>query len=462
MPCRDVQCVRSDGLRITMMIVSFATVFRGVCTAGVLTVSTSSVAAPLLTWKDATPSALAPFAGQVQPLAELAQHHMVMFQHSPQSVQIPHKTGIKRFDQARFQTAAVIINATPEQIKQTLSQHNQYVGLFPTLTHAKVLQHQRNIQQVKYSIHVPIPIPLLSFKEDVVMQHQLDDHSLSTLVIDSPIQYGQGKFEWFALPNKQTLVTLTQWGDLNTPKGFIVSTIFKAMPEIKQGIPVGVNGFVLESLRQRFNKTTLDACETSKCTPQLTLPEDQWTWAQKYSEKTQAPVIFVHEPVGRRVAGKLDPIRFVSAVDTLDAPVNTVQPLMSDPRFFAKTMRQIRKVEVKPQPNFTDATFHVGLGLGIISIPFKLDMRYEQDTPQSIRYRVIGGDIDFMQGRMAFAPAGNRTRIVMTTAGKVGDNDPFLLRIGRALPYSDFLSSLGSLPVLLGKADRYVRDQPKS
>jgi hypothetical protein len=75
---------------------------------------------------------------------------------------------------------------------------------------------------------------------------------------------------------------------------------------------------------------------------------------------------------------------------------------------------------------------------------------------------VIGGDIDFMQGRMAFAPAGHRTRIVMTTAGKVGDNDPFLLRIGRALPYSDFLSSLGSLPVLLGKADRYVRDQPKS
>jgi carbon monoxide dehydrogenase subunit G len=445
-----------------MMVVSFATATRCVVAAGVCVISTLSLATPLLTWTDSTPSALAPFAGQVQPLAELAQRHMVMFQHAPQSVVIPHPDGAQRYDNVRFQTAALIVNTTPEQIKHTLSQYQQYVGLFPTLTHAKVLQKLQNIQQVKYSVHVPIPIPILSFKEDVVMQHQLDDHSLSTLIIESPIQYGQGKFEWYALPNKQTLVTLTQWGDLNTPKGFVISTIFKSMPEIKQGIPVGVNGFVLESLRQRFNKTPMEACETSKCTPQLTLPEDQWAWAQKYSEKIQAPVIFVHEPVGRRVGGKLDPIRFVSAVDTLDAPMQKVQPLMSDPHFFAKTMRQIRKIEVKPQANYTDATFHIGLGLGVISIPFRLDMRYEQDTPQSVRYRVIGGDIDFMQGRMAFAPAGHRTRIVMTTAGKVGDNDPFLLRIGRALPYSDFLSSLGSLPVLLGKADRYVRDQPKS
>ena len=76
---------------------------------------------------------------------------------------------------------------------------------------------------------------------------------MSLLIIDSPFPHGMGKFEWFALGNNKTLVTLTHWNDLDVTKGFLITTLLKAMPEIKTGIPYGANTFALEALNEKFN-----------------------------------------------------------------------------------------------------------------------------------------------------------------------------------------------------------------
>ena len=92
----------------------------------------------------------------------------------------------------------MVLPASEAQVEKLLQHYPNYVGLFPTLKSAKVLS-SKGIQQVKYQVHIPTPIPVLNFKETVVMQHHLENNSISTLILDAPIPYGAGKLEWFAL-----------------------------------------------------------------------------------------------------------------------------------------------------------------------------------------------------------------------------------------------------------------------
>jgi carbon monoxide dehydrogenase subunit G len=418
--------------------------------------------ASITVWNDPTPSALAPFAGQANSVADLAGSDIMIYGHAPRAMTLPSSRGPRYYPKAGFTSAALVVSATPQQVKQTLSNYAGYVGLFPTLTSAKTIEQQGNISQVKYHIHVPVPIPLLSFSEDVVMQHQLTDNSLSTLLIDSPIQYGQGKFEWFALPNGKTLVTLTQWGDLNEPKGFVISTMFKAMPEIKSAIPSSVNAFVLESLRRRFMpETRLPAAQSvANIVPVLDYSDAQMNTIQRLIDQSKTPVVFTHVPRQMQTSKRNENMHFVTSITTLNAPIAKTQSALADPRSYTKMLRQVRRVESTTLPNDQgqDSEIHVGMGLGVISIPFKLHMRFRNESDHTVRYWANGGDIEFMQGRMRFeAINAKQTRVIMTSAGKVGDDAPFLLKIGRSLPYSDFLPTVGTGPILFEKASRFLQ-----
>ena len=64
----------------------------------------------------------------------------------------------------------------------------------------------------------------------------------------------------------ELLITITQWGDLNQPKGFIFKENFKTQfLEVKLGVPSTGNAFVLEALRTRFIKKTLPHLMAGKC-----------------------------------------------------------------------------------------------------------------------------------------------------------------------------------------------------
>ena len=164
-----------------------------------------------LNWIDPQiPSALAPFADRVDALATLAEDNILIYQHPRQATATPTERGVRHYQNVSFNSSALVVSATPREVRQLLSDYRNHVGLFPTLTEAKPLSSQNGISQMQYRIQVPVPIPLLSFDEKIILQHQLEEHRLSTLMIDAPIQYGLGQFEWFGLPNGKTLVTLTQ------------------------------------------------------------------------------------------------------------------------------------------------------------------------------------------------------------------------------------------------------------
>lgn len=431
-----------------------------------LVMSVSSHAA-MVNWQDSMPSAIKPFADNAAQLAQLVDNDIMVYSHPAQSLNVPSKKGILHYNNARFSSAAIIVPAKPEQVKQLLAQYSGYAGLFPTLTKATVLEQSGNMTQMKYRIHVPVPIPILNFNEDVVMQHQVNANSIQTLILDSPIQYGMGKFEWFPVDSTHTLVTLTQWGDLDKPKGFLVSTILKAIPEVKQGIPQSVDTFVLETLKRKFDPDGKLPTQGPRQLPYKKLQQNEIQLIQQLNARSGSPVMFIHRPVNMPYSNRAEALQFVSTYATLRAPAARSTQVLGSPANFKNMFSQVSKVEVKPLGNqASEAAVTVKVGLGVIAIPFKINLRYYNEPNNKLYYQANGGDIEYMQGQMQFSPlpgaqSSQQTFLSMTSAGKIGDNAPFLLKIGKSLPYSELLPTVGGAPVFIYKANQYLsKTQP--
>ena len=262
----------------------------------------------IITWTDNIPSALQPFQNNPQLLASYTQDTIFIYGHPAVKTSVP---TLKSNPQptVSFTSAAIIVPANTQQVAKTLTDFSHYVGLFPTLKSAKTIEQSGNIVQVKYKVSIPTPIPVLNFNEDVTLQHQIKPNSIASLVIDAPIHYGVGKLEWFALDEHRTLVTLTQWGDLNQPKGFILKKILNAIPEVKLGVPSTGNAFVLEALRTRFigkNTAPLDGGQM----PSPQLNATQLTKIAQLSQTSQQPVSFLHAPTSIMYTHGREAMRF--------------------------------------------------------------------------------------------------------------------------------------------------------
>lgn len=406
--------------------------------------------AQLITWTDNIPSALQPFQNKPQILAGYTQNHIFIYGHPAIKTAVP---TLKSNPQptANFTSAAIIVPVNAQQVAKTLTDFNQYVGLFPTLKSAKKLAQSGNTTQMKYRVSIPTPIPVLNFNEDVTMQHQLAANSISTLVIDAPIPYGVGKFEWFALDENRTLITLTQWSDLNQPQGFLFKKILNAIPEVKLGIPSSGSAFILEALRNRFigsNSTPLAAGQIPS--PQLTT--SQLAKVAQLSQAAQQPVSFLHAPTTLPYTHGRESMRFTTTYQFYKQPPQQLQKWLVPSAYQALFPRQIKKVSTTPLQNQSqEADIHVNVGLGVISIPFsfKLHFNYPQSTENN--FHANGGDLRYIKGQMILNENDQGSLLKMTTAMKIDEKAPFLLRAMRSLPYHDTLPAIGGNAVFVQK-----------
>ena len=316
-----------------------------ICTAIFFSI-TQSCFAQIITWNDNIPSALQPFQNNPQLLASYTQNNIFIYPHPNTKTNVP---TLKSNSQpsVSFTSAALIVPANVQQVAKTLTNFNQYVGLFPTLKSAKTLEQSGNIIKMKYKVSIPTPIPVLNFNEDVTLQHQIKSNSIASLVIDSPIPYGVGKFEWFALDDHRTLITLTQWGDLNQPKGFIFKKILNAIPEAKLGIPSSTNAFILESLRTRFIKPNIVALNSGQI-PSPQLNETQLTKIAQLSQNAQQPVSYLHVPTSILYTHGRETMRFTTTYQFYQQPPQLLHKWLSPLAYQELFPRQVKKIITSP------------------------------------------------------------------------------------------------------------------
>lgn len=404
----------------------------------------------IMTWTDNIPSALQPFQNNPQVLASYTQDTIFIYGHPAVKTSVP---TLKSNPQptVSFTSAAIIVPANTQQVAKTLTDFSHYVGLFPTLKSAKTIEQSGNIVQVKYKVSIPTPIPVLNFNEDVTLQHQIKPNSIASLVIDAPIPYGVGKLEWFALDEHRTLVTLTQWGDLNQPKGFILKKILNAIPEVKLGVPSTGNAFVLEALRTRFigqNTAPLDGRQM----PSPQLNATQLTKIAQLSQTSQQPVSFLHAPTSIMYTHGREAMRFSTTYQFYKQTPQQLQKWLTPLAYKDLFPRQIKKVVTTPiQNQGQDADIQVNVGLGVINIPFAFKLHFNYPNASENNFYANGGDLRFIKGQMGFTELNQGALLKMTTSMKIDEKAPFLLRAMRSLPYHDVLPAVGGNAVFVQK-----------
>ena len=420
-----------------------------ICTAIFFSI-TQSCFAQIITWNDNIPSALQPFQNNPQLLASYTQNNIFIYPHPNTKTNVP---TLKSNSQpsVSFTSAALIVPANVQQVAKTLTNFNQYVGLFPTLKSAKTLEQSGNIIKMKYQVSIPTPIPVLNFNEDVTLQHQIKSNSIASLVIDSPIPYGVGKFEWFALDDHRTLITLTQWGDLNQPKGFIFKKILNAIPEAKLGIPSSTNAFILESLRTRFIKPNIVALNSGQI-PSPQLNETQLTKIAQLSQNAQQPVSYLHVPTSILYTHGRETMRFTTTYQFYQQPPQLLHKWLSPLAYQELFPRQVKKIITSPiQNQGQDANIQVNVGLGVINIPFAFKLHFNYPNTIENNFYANGGDLRFIKGKMIATELNQSTLFKITSSIKIDEKAPFLLRAMRSLPYHDVLPAVGGNTVFVQK-----------
>ena len=421
------------------------------CSLFLLSLSSLGVAA-IVDWQNPTPSALAPFDNNAKLVAEIANNQIMLYSHPQQNIKFQTIKGLKSYNNVQFTTGAFVVNATPQQIQNTLQNYANYVGLFPTLKTAKILEEKQNIKQVKYRISVPTPIKVLNFKEDVIIQHEIHQNHLSSLFIDSPLQYGLSNIEWFALDGQKSLVTITHWSDTESVKGFLVSTILKAMPEAKVAMPYAVNTFVIESLRLKFNgKGTPQTLTTA--VPEKNISSTNYQKIIELSKKTAQPIAFVHSPVNVSYKHGQEEMRFTTSYQYFNASAHQTEKLLEPTVYQQLFPKYVRKIELIPnQDTSKDAIIYVRAGLGVITIPFNLRLRFLPPKNNTVDMFAVGGDMKLMKTTMQISPYQQNSVWKMTSAAKIDASAPFLLRSMRSLPYHDVLPTAAVSKVIASKA----------
>lgn len=412
--------------------------------------------AKIIQWKEQIPSSLSVFQGKAQTLADLTANRILIYAHPAQAITLPTFKNPQSMT-GKFYTGAVVVPANSQNVARLLSNYSGYNGLFPTLKSAKVLQQQGAITQMKYQVSIPTPIPILNFKENVLMQHHLTANSISTIVLDAPIPYGAGKIEWFDLGGNKTLITVTQWGDLNHPKGFLFSTILNALPEAKLGIPSGTNAFLLEALQQHFKTPSSQILKVGEL-PETRLSSSQVQKIAALSQFSQEPVSFILPSNKVPYSHGLESLRFSSSYQYFAKSPQQLKHWLSVPAYQELFPRQIKDIDIKQiDSNTFDADYKISVGLGVINIPFDFKLRFDYPNSLENQFDAVGGDLQFVKGGMQLIPQGNGTLLNVTSAMKIHDKAPFLLRAMRSMPYHDMLPAIGGNTVLALKIKQKMK-----
>lgn len=427
-----------------------STRFYGLTLIGLAFMVSSTLQAQMIVWKDNIPSSLQPFQNNAQQLANFTQDKILIFGHPAIKTAVP--TSLKNPNPtAHFTSSAIIVPVSTATVEKTLSNYSQYVGLMPTLKSAQVLESANGITQVKYKVSIPTPIPILNFNEAIIFQHQLSHNSLASIVIDAPIPYGVGKFEWFSLGENKTLLTLTQWGDLDQPKGFLFRKILSAIPEAKLGIPSGTNAFILESLRKKWMGNKVTALNARQL-PSTQLSPQQLDKIAQISQASQQPVSVIHTPTSIPDPHGREAMRFVTTYQYYAQTPQQLQKWTQPTTYKSLFPRQIKSITTTPlKDKSQNAEFKVSVGLGVISIPFQIKMNFKYPSVTENQFVANGGDLKYLKGEMQFLPENNGSLLKMTTAVKIDDQAPFLLRAVRSLPYHELLPAVGGNVVFAQK-----------
>lgn len=358
---------------------------------------------------------------------------------------------LKEYKNKRVGYAFSVIRAPADEIRDMVWDMGSQGEYSPLLRKSKNLETKNNIRFAKFKQIIKTPVMTLA-STFVWQLERLDNGDIATYLIDkgdvgSIFQYWQ----FFKLNEKETLVVLTGWQDIDTAT-FSYKLMVDSEPALGKVFPLLTLYERLVQFKLEAEKrlgTTLDKSDKSY---------DIRTINSFLSEKEHADLnelkklndlgslLFFQEARTLRKSEDYDSVDIVqvSALQYIPYPKEQVKPYIDSleglPEF--NELTQFYKTKKELKENFDHLGIQVKFGLIKIPVHIYVNMEgYGEDryvfstVPHAYMYPLFGHieHLDMDDGKGTF--------VEVTIGGVMGPKASFLFKLSRYLPFSNVLIS---------------------
>jgi ribosome-associated toxin RatA of RatAB toxin-antitoxin module len=423
----------------------------------------------LVEWTNPSPS-FSELNLDIETVSKIIKGGQLIISHKPKDIELWTQGEIKSYPQVRFSSAMIIVDAPAEEVKKIANDTENYKNFMPQIRDSSISLRNEKHFMAHYTQQYNLgPFPL---KAKFQWQHTNEKNGdISILLHKGDIDAAAGRYEFLKINEKQTLLVLTTWQDLNTAK-LTYRMMIKANADFKAAFPAVASAILLLQYRDAFSEKDKTIPKESTLSKQPTIPlltknPKQLSTLIKLAKN--GTLVLIEERQwykDQNQEGKIQSIVFASAVRVMPANLEKAKPIILDLSSLQEFTKEIKKSTITDIENgkHVEAKLKIGLGIIGISLDFFFDL-VEYEGSDNIRLLLNGGgDMYPMLGAYEFSgfqeEGQDYTFGVLTQGGSISEDAPYLIRlIAKKLPQFDFIRTIFSTLPQIEKQQIWVMEQ---
>jgi ribosome-associated toxin RatA of RatAB toxin-antitoxin module len=374
----------------------------------------------------------------------------VIFPQKKETLAIRGSKEKKIFD-TRFVSSIAIIDAPASKVRKVINDYANYSTFMPQNDHSEILEKKSDYIIARYSVYVKLPV--FSINASFDLKHDLNDNGdITWTLINGKMEASLGRWEIVPISKNKTLVINTSWSD-HKSIGFLSRMLMKAQPDLAMAVPIGTTALMLEAVKKRAENKDTDSENKAKLTSanipyisNINIPHHTINAFLSHGQ-----VLIVHPTQWIRI-GENKSLKFVftSAIDVVNAPVESVKSISLDISEYPDIFYQIKSVT--PHQDQMTIDWRIKLWFSFFSFSIDLTHQYYWENDNILTFSRQAGDLEYVSGRREWIVMGpDKTMLVFTTAFQGGNAAPFFLKFVKMLPNSEVVGSTSVCSVLMEK-----------
>lgn len=409
-------------------------------------------------------------------LAQAIGRRLVILPQAPRDIVIPGSHGPRNFRQARFVSAAAVVDLPADTARRRLQDFSGYRNLFPLLPESEVVAMDGPNLLARYRLEIPLPATA-TFTVDFRVKQTLEaDGSISALLVDGKAesliamlggmtdnladQPVVARWEFLPLNPRQSLVVFTYWDRIEL-KSFFARKFMEAYPELKVAGPYMAALMAAEAIHRNFIRTVPRVAARQPQGLQSLAPLRGLI--ERFSRHGHVAVLepdLVQEPDAKPL-----PLRYVTVATRIAAPPAATLSWATRYHRLPEAIKELREVGVRDRGREIDLDLGIHFGVLLIRFSMDLQMRNTWVTPYRLEFARTAGDMAQLRGASEWhaLPDSAGTLMLVSAGHEVGEEAPFLLRMAHKLvdrlPYVDQLGSLAAQLVVMERLKPWIERQ---
>jgi hypothetical protein len=311
---------------------------------------------------------------------------------------------------------------------------------------------------------------VLSFDVDYTLAYQNQPNGdITWRLVEGDYDEHLGRWEFFALPGDKTLLAYTAWQDFASI-GFTVRTIMAAQPDLKLIIPVASAAVLVNAVSRRAEGLPPEDEKPTRVAKTPTVPMLS-TGAHsiplpELRKLAEAGTLILLHPVQwfAGTKGKAVDFSFMSAAALVDLPAEKSRDLATSFDRFPEFIKQVKSVDKSlDEKGNRIFDYKLSVGLSILSVSVQYGLAYTDVTPFASRFERVSGELEYVHGAWEFFDVGDgKSLVVYTTASKLGEGAPAILKIGEDMPNRDLLVGISASAITMQKLVPWLHGQTEN